>query len=370
MSDSDDAFDQLAGAAPRRPMRRPPPRRRGGGSAWVVVAAIVIAAVGGLFFFVSASRQGDDDASASNTSKEAEKSAGEAPDKIPAVARITASTGEVFIKRGEQEIDAAVDSGLRDFDDILLKSFYASCTVAFEDEKTTVRLTDGARVRFSVPGGAKKLEMFSGRIVCDVAEQAEGKPMMVRTANGEAIVHGTRFGMELSDNRTRLEVAEGTVGFRSIQGAEVVVKDGQFMESRREGVTRGELAPAVLDFFLVEADTGRPVPGHAPLRDGHVIELTKMPSPRLNLVVRVSSVTGCVQFLLDGSLPPDRNQSFENQEPYVLTGREPKKDEQNPPARIWRPEPGEHTLEARVFRADFGRGGKGEPKIIKFTVKP
>ncbi len=364
---SEDDLSQFAQVARRRPIRAPQ-RRKGGGAAWIIIVLVVLGACGGLFYLVSLRAPEPPPVPVAKPTDAPSTEPEAAPAK--ALAKVKKASGGVLARRGGTTVELEAGAELFDGDDLELAGFYAMAEFAFEGEATSVTLKDGARMRMTVPGGAKKLELFSGQLLCTVSDQTEGKPLTVRAINGEAIIHGgTKFGVEMSENRTRIEVTKGTVGFKSLQGEEILVTDDQFVSAGREGATRGALAPAILDLFLVEADTGKAIAAHAPLREGHVIELSKLPSPRVNVVARVSSVTGSIQWLLDGKLPPERAQSYENEEPYVLTGREPKPDEEDPPARIWRPEVGEHEIEARVFRDDHGQGGKGETLMVKFTVK-
>jgi ferric-dicitrate binding protein FerR (iron transport regulator) len=73
------------------------------------------------------------------------------------------------------------------------------------------RLDLGARTALRDLGSDKTMTLLRGTLSADVTRQREGKSMIIRTPQAEAIVVGTRFTMAVRPESTRLEVSEGRV---------------------------------------------------------------------------------------------------------------------------------------------------------------
>ena len=113
---------------------------------------------------------------------------------------------------------------------------------------------------------------------------------------------------------------------------------------------------AVVGFVLINADTGQPI---GPLRNGATLDLSKLPTRRLNIRARTTPDTvGSVRFGLDG------NAAFrtENAAPYALAG------DTAGVYHPWTPTPGRHTLTATPYHRPGARGTAGKPLSVRFTV--
>jgi len=103
----------------------------------------------------------------------------------------------------------------------------------------TVRLRDGSVVRLAprsklrlIGSGTERAVALEGRGYFAVARQPD-KPFTVRTRSGDAVVLGTRFEINASDQDLRLVVEEGRVAL-AVGGRQVDVQAGQ-MSSVVEG---------------------------------------------------------------------------------------------------------------------------------------
>ena len=85
--------------------------------------------------------------------------------------------------------------------------------------RAVLRFNDGTRVELAaqtqISGLAaeegKKLFVARGTVLADVAKQPPGRPMAIRTPEGEATIIGTKFAIEVKSGSTRLEVEKGLV---------------------------------------------------------------------------------------------------------------------------------------------------------------
>ena len=117
---------------------------------------------------------------------------------------------------------------------------------------------------------------------------------------------------------------------------------------------------AVTALVLINADTGQPIPGFAPLTTGSVLNLATLPTRRLSVRADTSpSLVGSVKFGLDG------NTSYQNENsaPYSLTGNTPGGG-YNP----WTPSVGQHALTATPYTLKNGGGTAGTSMAVFFEV--
>ena len=118
-------------------------------------------------------------------------------------------------------------------------------------------------------------------------------------------------------------------------------------------------AADVTSFTLIDADADVPIPGHDPLLDSAVLDLTALPTRNLNVRADLSGAAGSVVFDLDGV----SDYRTENVGPYALEGDNA--GDYNP----WTPAVGVHDLTASPYNGADGTGGlSGAVLTIRFTV--
>lgn len=127
------------------------------------------------------------------------------------------------------------------------------------------RIEPAAGTRLSAVDDAltRRWRLESGRIAAQVARAADGRGFAVETPFMLVEVTGTRFELDATAERTRVQVSEGAVLARA-GGSEVVVPAGAWAERGPAGWTlaSGLAAQSVL------WDGGAAITGQAPLRRG------------------------------------------------------------------------------------------------------
>lgn len=74
---------------------------------------------------------------------------------------------------------------------------------------------------------------------------------------------------------------------------------------------------SVVSFTLINADTDQPISGFDPMPPGAILDVTRLPTSKLNVRANTSPATvGSVRFALDAS----SNSRTENVAPYALAG--------------------------------------------------
>ena len=110
----------------------------------------------------------------------------------------------------------------------------------------------------------------------------------------------------------------------------------------------------VISFTLIDADADVPI---IPLLDNHTINLTKLPTKKLNIRANTQpSVVGSVVIVLNGQ------QRIENVAPYAANG------DNNGNYAPWTPTVGTYHLIATPFSLKNGKGTAGEALTIIFHV--
>lgn len=120
------------------------------------------------------------------------------------------SSGEVMIKRGEQQMRASQNTMLYSGDTIYVGP-QAFAVARYNNENTFLKLQEWSVMKIENAGGAKKLSLQGGAIVAGVAPQPEGLPMTIATPRACATVIGTHFIIKSSAASTVLEVTSGKV---------------------------------------------------------------------------------------------------------------------------------------------------------------
>jgi len=117
--------------------------------------------------------------------------------------------------------------------------------------------------------------------------------------------------------------------------------------------------PQIAILTLMNADTDEPIPAFEPLKDGAVLDFSKLPTANLNIRANTHPETiGSVVFALD----ENRRYRVESEAPYSLNG------DQYKDYRAWTPSPGKHILIVTPFSLKHGQGESGKPFQITFTV--
>lgn len=115
----------------------------------------------------------------------------------------------------------------------------------------------------------------------------------------------------------------------------------------------------VTGFTLINADTDQPVPGYNPMANGTTLNLSSLPTRRLNLRANTSPATvGSVRFGYDG----DSDYRVESGAPYALASNS------GTDYHAWTPTPGSHTVRATPFTGGGATGGAGTARTLTFTV--
>jgi hypothetical protein len=112
---------------------------------------------------------------------------------------------------------------------------------------------------------------------------------------------------------------------------------------------------AVTGFTLMNADTDQPI---APLVDGAVLDLSKLPTANLNVVTHANGETRSVKLGYDGV----SSYRVESMSPFALGGND------GFDFYAWTPELGEHTLKATPYDRTNARGDAGDAMTVRFTV--
>jgi ferric-dicitrate binding protein FerR (iron transport regulator) len=101
--------------------------------------------------------------------------------------------------------------------------------------RLVLRYDDGTRVELGAGsvlrelGSRKSMLLTRGSLSAEVAKQPDGRPMVIRTPQGEATIVGTRFRLAVKTGATRLDVEEGKVRLtRLVDRASVDVVSGHF----------------------------------------------------------------------------------------------------------------------------------------------
>ncbi len=146
----------------------------------------------------------------------------------PALAEIA---GGVRFERAGQSVVATRGARLL-LGDVVRTDTNVTAAILFGAERTRFHLGVGTELRLTPLASGKQFELRLGRLEADVARQRPFAPLVITTPNAEARVVGTKFTLTATTNRTRLEVAEGTVRLVGSavtnEGASVKVNAGHY----------------------------------------------------------------------------------------------------------------------------------------------
>jgi ferric-dicitrate binding protein FerR (iron transport regulator) len=151
-----------------------------------------------------------------------------------AVARVKSVEGKVVLLSGKAAAPCAMDV------DILpeggIQTSAGSAAVVVFPDGTTLELGPSTTIRRFVDlegqdGTGKRVDMEAGAIAAQVVKQPAGRSMVFVTPQAEARVLGTALRIALvgaKGDATRLEVSEGKVRLKRLDGKSVDVAAGQF----------------------------------------------------------------------------------------------------------------------------------------------
>ncbi len=288
----------------------------------------------------------------------------------------------------------------------------AEAILLYADDSTFVRLLAGTRGKVWQEEGAKRIRLDRGEVRCEAAPQERGAMELIAPF-ASAEVLGTRFTFSAQPRRTRLAVEQGRVRFtRASDGRSVIVHGGEFATAgpgtgpllaqalpgraaQKEDEAAAEADPAeeapdtlrpsepqtpalaVVDFTLVDADTGRPIPGFDPIPEGATIDFAALPTQRINIRANTRpNEVGSVSFRMmragEVVSVPGSSEQMENYEPYMLCGDSKKHHGPGPTEYdAWepRPAPGSYRLEARPHAKAKGGGEAGPTTSVRFRVE-
>jgi len=124
--------------------------------------------------------------------------------------------------------------------------------------------------------------------------------------------------------------------------------------AKRRRPKRTGKPPVIEGFALIDADKDRPIGAFDPLADGAMIDLSRLPTRKLNVIARTSGDVDSVTFTLDG-----KRGKTEGTAPYALAG------DRDGDYGDWTPPAGTHKLTA-VARGPGGATSK--PLTVTFKV--
>jgi hypothetical protein len=130
------------------------------------------------------------------------------------------------------------------------------CVTEDRREATTLVFHAGAEARLWQDQGAKRVNLTKGTLVCEVAMQPEGRPMVVTTPHAEVEVLGTRFRVAASEE-THLEVDQGSVRMLElVTGRETIVSSGESALARAVTSAPSTLVTETFDTAASTAENG------------------------------------------------------------------------------------------------------------------
>jgi ferric-dicitrate binding protein FerR (iron transport regulator) len=308
--------------------------------------------------------------------------------QVPMVVPVAViSEGSRGLKIDRQGVRYSAETGTPLFDgDLILTTDASGASIRFVDDQTLIVLSKKTIARFELTDPGKRIELKSGRLLCDVDQQPDGKPLIVVTHNAETIVLGTQFSVRADENQTSIDVKEGLVRIKGLQISKTVDARAGFSSRIDLKTITLEERPIVSDeiivgsFTLFDTDTQKPIASFDPIPNGAILDLAKLSSRNLNIRANADpSRMGAVLFSLHGVSPdgkqlkPQRkhskvylNRSGEWTTPYMLAGDN---DNFNPPKLYpWAPVPGRYTLTATPYANKKFHDVIGPKRTLQFIV--
>lgn len=139
------------------------------------------------------------------------------------IALLRTTTADVQVIRADRAI--GTHAGMVLLAEDRLHSVAGGAEILYPDH-TRLHIQAATELRLWDERGAKRVRLERGEVRAEVAPQPPGKAMKLLTAQAEAEVLGTRFTLVAGRELTRLEVTQGTVSLRHLDGTISVVRDG------------------------------------------------------------------------------------------------------------------------------------------------
>jgi ferric-dicitrate binding protein FerR (iron transport regulator) len=286
---------------------------------------------------------------------------------VAVLARLEQAKGNVFLKSASGRVPAKGGQDLLSGHGLATQGRGSLAVIAFGDG-TRVEVGSDTDLATLSEGAAegKRIVLERGFVEASVTRQPAGRPLVLATPNAEARVLGTTLRLLAERDQTRLEVEKGHVRLQRLSDLKAVdVLTGHFAVA----AVSVELAsrplparPVVVSFTLINADTEQPIAEFDPLRDGAVLNLSRLPTRNLNLRANVSPrKVGCVRFSLDGT-ENYRVELGTTSPVYSLAG------DMNGKYNAWTPAPGDHAVTATPYADPDVKGPPGSPLTVRFRV--
>jgi hypothetical protein len=221
---------------------------------------------------------------------------------------------------------------------------------------------------------SKEIEVVKGSVRAMVAPQPEGSPMILTSRDARAEVIGTKLSFWIDEDRTRLEVQEGSVRFvPQSEGDAVLVSSGLFAEAGSAGFRTGEIrvptVHGITGFTLMNAETDRPIRDRM-LADGETISLASLPTQSINLRAEFEGEPPTLVHLSvtrddngDTGLPP--HVSYGQKHPPFFVAGDFWAEGRPEDCRSWTPRPGLYQFSATTIYGESDREYPTPPLDLK-----
>lgn len=299
---------------------------------------------------------------------------------------IFASDGEVIIER-EGKSMKITDSVQAHYGDILRVSVNSNAFIKYTDE-TKIRVFSNSHLKISKNDtGSELLYLFSGRLEAAVKPQTSNRCLACETDIGIFTVIGTNFFLSSDKTKTILSVISGKVAAtHKTEKTLKIVGTGQtltmenngimaFAENEPQRLPAENILPQITAFSLIDAENHKPILGFDPIKNNTVIDLAKLPTRKLNILVQTEpEIVGVVKIKIihpntDYKLHIEKNVDgyvIEEVFPYTAAGNII--DKQGKVNYFsWIPSPGQHTVIAIPY-SDNSMREPGISKTITFNV--
>lgn len=151
---------------------------------------------------------------------------------------------------------------------------------------------------------------------------------------------------------------KGSGASRRSQGAFGAGRHGHPSTVWCDALERRVLMTAVTSFTLINADTDQPMAGYSALTNGATLDLSKLPTKRMNVRANVDATTRSVRFAYDANT----NYRVESGAPFALAS------DNGGDYAPWTPTVGAHTVKATPYTLTGASGTAGTALAVKFNV--
>jgi anti-sigma factor RsiW len=320
------------------------------GTPWLKIAAIFAILAAGAWFLT-------------------QQHLGDSPQSVSVELKATMGEiqGDVVVLRNTERLKPDRAFQLMSGDTIITGS--GQTMISYQDG-TTFQIRSDSKAQFLDEDGAKQVMLTQGLASADVAKQATGKALIVRTPQLEVTVLGTAFLLESSQDQSRLDMTEGSVTVTHLHsGSTSGAKAGQSITASGDLLILSESKPRVVSFSLIDADSNQAVPGFDPILPDAALKLSELADRNLTLRANtIPKIMKEVKLKLVGPKGyPQLNQT-ENSFPYLLTENTMQRNSVDSEVYEPMPEliPGSYTITAEA-KTD------GEPSAthsLSFKLRP